>query len=100
MIVHELLSMESIFTEELKEGYHVLLGKYKTVDVRVLSADCVQEIDCGTEEIVEVVFDPGKEYSLVRLGLYTFENEAPSLDELQQTILEQHCDIFEGAVSA
>ncbi|MCZ0755008.1 hypothetical protein [Anoxybacillus sp. J5B_2022] len=98
MIVHELMSMESIFTEELKEGYHVLLGKYKTVDV-IASADCVQEIDCGTEEIVEVVFDPGSEYSLVRLGSYTFE-EVPSLDELQQTIFENHYDIFAEAVSS
>ncbi|GGJ69715.1 hypothetical protein GGR02_002060 [Anoxybacillus voinovskiensis] len=98
MIVHELMSMESVFAEELKEGYHVLVGKYKTVDV-ITDTDCVQEIDCGTEEIVEVVFDPGNEYSLIRLGAYTFE-EMPSLDELQRTIFANHCDIFAEAVSA
>lgn len=98
MIVHELMSMESVFAEELKEGYHVLVGKYKTVDV-ITDTDCVQEIDCGTEEIVEVVFDPGNEYSLIRLGAYTFE-EIPSLDELQQTIFANHGDIFAEAVSA
>jgi len=99
MIVHELMSMESIFSEELKEGYHVLLGKYKTVDVVMEDTECVQEIDCGTEQIVEVVFDPGNEYSLIRLGAYTFE-ETPSLDELQRTIFANHGDIFAEAVSA
>lgn len=98
MIVHELMSMESVFAEELKEGYHVLVGKYKTVDV-ITDTDCVQEIDCGMEEIVEVVFDPGNEYSLIRLGAYTFE-EIPSLDELQRTIFANHGDIFAEAVSA
>lgn len=98
MIVHELMSMESVFAEELKEGYHVLVGKYKTVDV-ITDTDCVQEIDCGTEDIVEVVFDPGNEYSLIRLGAYTFE-EIPSLDELQRTIFANHGDIFAEAVSA
>jgi hypothetical protein len=100
MIVHELMSMETIFTDELKEGYHVLLGKYKTLDVRVLGTNHFQEIDCGTEEIVEVVFDPGSEYSLVRLGLYKFENKAPSLDDLQRKLQEKHREIFQGAVSA
>ncbi|WP_027409093.1 hypothetical protein [Anoxybacteroides tepidamans] len=100
MVVHELVSTEEIFTEELKQGYHVLLRKYETVNVRVSDAGCIQEMEHGNEDVVEVVFDPGNEYSLVQLGSYTFENEKPSLLEVQQTILKHHRDIFKGAISA
>ncbi|MBS2770919.1 hypothetical protein PNH38_06645 [Anoxybacillus rupiensis] len=100
MVVHELISTEAIFTEELKKGYHVLLQKYKKVDIKVSDIGFIQEMKDGSEEVVEVVFDPGNEYSLVRLGSYTFENGAPSLAKVQQTLLKHHRDIFEGAVSA
>ncbi|MBA2875190.1 hypothetical protein [Thermaerobacillus caldiproteolyticus] len=101
MLVHELIGTEHLFTGQLKKGYHILLKKYKTSDVRLFSADYFQEIDCGTEEVVEVVFDPGNEYSLVCLGLYTFKNESPSLHELQRTLQSKHQDIFQKeAVSA
>jgi hypothetical protein len=101
MIVHELVGSENLFTSELKEGYYIVREKYNMLDVHLYSADTFKQIDCGTEEVVTVVFDPGNEYSLVCLGIYTFENESPSLAELKQTIQTKHPELFQKkAVSA
>jgi hypothetical protein len=101
MIVHELVGTENLFAKELKEGYYVIRKKYNTLDIELCGVDMFQQIDCGTEEVVTVVFDPGNEYSLICLGVYTFENESPSLAELKQTLQTKHKDLFQTkAVSA
>jgi hypothetical protein len=95
MIVHELVGTENLFTDELKEGYYILREKFNMLDVQLNSADSFQQFDCGTEEVITVVFDPGNEYSLVCLGVYTFENKFPSLAELKQTLQTKHQDLFQ-----
>jgi hypothetical protein len=95
MIVHELVGTENLFTHELKEGYYIVREKYNMLDVHLFSADKFQQFDYGTEEVVTVVFDPGNEYSLICLGVYTFENESPSLVELKQTLQTKHPDLFQ-----
>jgi hypothetical protein len=101
MIVHELVGTENLFVKELKEGYYVIRRKYNILDINLCSADMFQQFDCGTEEVVTVVFDPGHEYSLICLGVYTFENKSPSLTELKQILQTKHQDLFQTeAVSA
>jgi hypothetical protein len=101
MIVHELVGTENLFAEELKEGYYVIRKKYNMLDIELRSTDMFQQFDCGTEEVVTVVFDPGHEYSLICLGVYTFENKSPSLAKLKQILQTKHQDIFQTeAVSA
>jgi hypothetical protein len=95
MIVHELIGTETLFTEQLKEGYYVIREKYNKLDVQPQDIDTFQQIDCGTEEIVTVVFDPGNDYSLVCLGTYIFKTEVPSLSELRQTLTMKHRDLFQ-----
>jgi hypothetical protein len=95
MIVHELIGAETLFTEQLKEGYYVIREKYNKLDVQPQDIDSFQQIDCGTEEIVTVVFDPGNDYSLICLDTYTFETKSPSLSELQQTLKTKHRDLFQ-----
>jgi hypothetical protein len=95
MIVHELIGAETLFTEQLKEGYYVIREKYNKLNVQPQDIDSFQQIDCGTEEIVTVVFDPGNDYSLICLDTYTFETKSPSLSELQQTLKTKHRDLFQ-----
>ncbi|WP_044895235.1 hypothetical protein [Bacillus alveayuensis] len=95
MIVHELIGTETLFAEQLKEGYYVIREKFNKLDVQLHHIDTIQEIDCGTEEIVTVVFDPGTDYSLICLDQYTFETKAPSLSDLQQTLKMKHRDLFQ-----
>jgi hypothetical protein len=95
MIVHELVGTENLFAGQLKEGYYVIREKYNMLDIHQCSANVFQQFDCGTEEVVTVVFDPGNEYSLVCLDVYTFENKSPSLAELKQTLQAKHQDIFQ-----
>ena len=95
MIVHELVGTENLFAKELKEGYYVIRKRYNMLDIDLCGADMFQQIDRGTEEVVTVVFDPGNEYSLVCLDVYTFENKSPSLAELKQTLQTKHQDIFQ-----
>ncbi|RAK17154.1 hypothetical protein B0I26_11318 [Anoxybacillus vitaminiphilus] len=101
MIVHELVGTENLFAKELKEGYYVIRKKYNMLDIDLCGAHMFQQIDCGTEEVVTVVFDPGNEYSLVCLGVYTFENKSPSPAELKQMLQTKHEELFQTeAVSA
>jgi hypothetical protein len=101
MIVHELVSTENLFAKELKEGYYVIRRKYNILDIHLCSTDMIQQFDCGTEEVVTVVFDPGHEYSLICLGVYTFENKSPSLAKLKEILQTKHQDLFQTeAVSA
>lgn len=99
MIVHELIGTETLFAEQLKEGYYVIREKYNKLDVQPQDTGAFQQIDCGTEEIITVVFDPGTDYSLICLGTYTFEVKAPSLSELRQTLKIKHQDLFQQGIS-
>jgi hypothetical protein len=99
MIVHELIGTETLFTEQLKEGYYVIREKYNKLDVQPQDVDTFQQIDCGTEEIVTVVFDPGNDYSLVCLDTYIFKTEIPSLSELRQTLEMKHEDLFQPRIA-
>ena len=95
MIVHELIGTETLFAEQLKEGYYVIREKYNKLDVQPQDIDTFQQIDCGTEEIVTVVFDPGTDYSLICVDTYTIETKTPSLFELRQTLEMKHRDLFQ-----
>ncbi|AEH48404.1 hypothetical protein [Parageobacillus thermoglucosidasius] len=95
MIVHELIGTETLFAGQLKEGYYVIREKYNKLDVQPQDVDSFQQIDCGTEDIITVVFDPGNDYSLICLDTYTFQSKFPSLSELQQTLKTKHEDLFQ-----
>lgn len=93
MIVHELMDMEHLFAEQLQEGYYVIRETYQNVLVEPEDGDTVRQVDAGTEEVVTIVFDPGDEYSLIRLDTYTFAGGIPSLAELKETIAAEY-DVF------
>lgn len=95
MIVHELIGTETLFAEQLKEGYYVIREKYNKFDVQPQNTDAFQQIDCGTEEIITVVFDSGTDYSLICIDTYAFEAKSPSLSELRQTLKMKHRDLFQ-----
>ena len=95
MIVHELIGTETLFAEQLKEGYYVIRERYNTLDIQQPDTDAFRQIDCGPEEIVTVVFDPGTDYSLICVDTYTFETKTPSLSELRQTLEMKHRDLFQ-----
>jgi hypothetical protein len=100
MIVHELIGTETLFTEQLREGYYVIRERYNTLDIQQPDTDTFRQIDCGTEEIVTVVFDPGNDYSLICLDTYIFKTEVPSLSELRQTLEMKHEDLFQPEIVA
>ncbi|KJE28342.1 hypothetical protein LG52_1009 [Geobacillus kaustophilus] len=77
MTVHELMEMEHLFAEQLQEGYYVIRETYQNVLVEP-AGGTVRQVDAGTEEVVTIVFDPGDEYSLIRLDTYTFIGGIPS----------------------
>ncbi|AGT31737.1 hypothetical protein M493_07260 [Geobacillus genomosp. 3] len=93
MIVHELMDMEQLFAGQVVEGYYVIHETYQNVLVEPEGHDAVRQVDAGTEEVVTIVFDPGDEYSLIRLDTYTFTDGIPSLAELKETIAAEY-DVF------
>ncbi|WP_445614033.1 hypothetical protein [Geobacillus sp. YF-1] len=93
MIIHELIGIEHLFTEQVQKGYYIIRETYQNVLVEPKDGDTVRQVDAGTEEVVTIVFDPGDEYSLILLDTYTFADGIPSLAELKETIAAEY-DVF------